>query len=115
MSNNHKLVFGNGNIILGVDPFGYIHAYETADSKKCGTNAVDLDPSKCVHHRIPVDSIVDCTTLQKKMTDIENCICNSFDFKGYTFDFTNYNKESVAVVRQTIEKSVILYTRLLAC
>lgn len=110
-----KLAFGNGNIVLGVDPFGYIHAYETADSKKCGTNAVDFDPSKCVHHRIPVDSIVDCTTLQKKMSDIENRISDSFDFKGYTFDFTNYNEESVAVVRQTIEKSAILYTRLLAC
>lgn len=58
-NNNHKLVFGNGNIILGVDLLGYIHAYETADSKKCGTNAVDFDPSKCVHHRIPVDSIVE--------------------------------------------------------
>ena len=110
-----KLAFGHGNIILGVDPFGYIHAYETADSKKCGTNAVDLDTSKCAHHRIPVDSIADCTTLQKKMSNIENRICDSFDFKGYTFDFTNYNEESVAVVRQTIEKSVILYTRLLAC
>lgn len=41
-----KLVFGNGNIVLGVDPFGNIHAYETADSKKCDTNAEDLDPSK---------------------------------------------------------------------
>lgn len=110
-----KLVFGNGNIVLGVDPFGNIYAYETADSKKCGTNAVDFDLSKCVHHRILVDSIVDCTTLQKKMSDIENRICDSFDFKGYTFDFTNYNEESVAVVRQTIEKSMILYTRLLAC
>lgn len=115
MSNNHKLVFGNGNIVLGIDPFGNIHTYETADSKKCGANAEDLDVSKCIHHIIYIDSIADCTTLQKKMSDIENRICNSFDFKGYTFDFTNYNKKSVAVVRQTIEKSVMFYTRLLGC
>ena len=100
-----KLAFGHGNIVLGVDPFGNIHAYETADSKKCGTNAEDLYPSKCIHHKIPVDSIADCITLQKKMSEIENRVfCNSFDFKGYTFDFTNYNEESV-----------MLYTRLLAC
>lgn len=55
----------------------------------------------------------DFKELQKKLEDVyENKI---FEFKGYIFDFTNYNKTSVEIIEYARKFIYTRYLKLSAC
>ena len=57
----------------------------------------------------------DCSLLREKLNEIEQNGGGSFDFKGWTFDFTNYNKNSITVITNAIRTIEHNYLISIAC
>ena len=98
------LKFGYGDIAVGNVGF-YMQLTPFKPPVEVGTSCKDLFSNGDI---IPIGEVVkikfetfnDFTELKCKLEDVCNTIQKSFEFKGYTFDFSNYNKVSIEVVEQ---------------
>ena len=62
---------------------------------------------------IKFTKLQDFKELRQKLKDV--CTNKIFEFKGYTFDFSNYNEKSVDVVKRKLKDVYETYLRLAAC
>lgn len=111
-NDNVTLFFGYGNIIMSANIIGGIEVFVV---DKCGSNANDADLNDCNRYEIPINNMIDYSHLQVKISAVKAGIIRRFRFKNIIFDFTNYNADSVDIVKDTIQNAKSLYTRFLAC
>lgn len=114
-NDNVTLFFGYGNIIMSANIIGGIEVFVVDKSRKCGSNADDVDLDICKRYEIPINNMIDYSHLQVKISAVKAGIIRRFRFKNIIFDFTNYNADSVDIVKDTIQNAKSLYTRFLVC
>ena len=64
---------------------------------------------------IRFDSFNDFAELKDKLEGVRTATQKVFEFKGYTFDFSNYNVKSVEVVDDARYHAYMAYLRCAAC
>jgi hypothetical protein len=64
---------------------------------------------------IKFDTLNDFTELKEKLRSVRNTTIKVFEFKGYIFDFSNYNEKSVEVVDSVLHGIYMDYLRCAAC
>lgn len=75
----------------------------------CGSN-VSYDDAEWVGEEINIRiSYEDYCELNKALVKVLDKELKSFAFKGYTFDFTNFNEESVKVCKKALDIAIISY------
>ena len=110
------LKFGYGDIVVGGHPVTQEISFQQIKScAKCGEYP-KLDDTELVGECIRIKiEYKDYLKLKEKLASVKSRKISKFKFKGYTFDFTNYNKESVNVCIQASGRAINLYQLALAC
>lgn len=109
------LKFGYGDISVGSDGFFQIISFQQFKPPvECGSKVCNKDV-EFIGDKIVLDiSYEDYCELKKRLSLMSKEV-NAFDFKGYIFDFSNYNAASVNVVTRHLEKCMQFYFLCLAC
>lgn len=116
MIHDKVIEFGHGDIAVGANPLlQSIRFQNIAPPDKCG-NTIDYNDSKRIgtpleiflHHQ-KYSEFMDLLNLVKDRA------ISQFEFKGYTFDFTNFNENSVDVCAKKATEAMYLDTICLAC
>lgn len=116
MIHDKVIEFGYGDVGVGANVLLQNITFQNiAPPDVCG-NAIDPNTSKYIG--TPIEIHLD----YQKYTDFVNLLnlvkekaISQFEFDGYTFDFTNFNIESVNVCTKKATAALSLYTMRLAC
>lgn len=110
------LKFGYGDISVSSTGIEQVIRFrEFKPPGKCGECLLSKDieyTSDEIALEISYDEYCEMRQKIKYVLDKETFV---FEFKGYIFDFSNYNVESIKVVSRNLENAMSGYFRLLAC
>ena len=105
--------FGYGDIGVNSD-YQTISFQQFKPPAICGSY-VSNDDVEWVGEEITIRiSYEDYCELNEALAKVFDKELKSFAFKGYTFDFTNFNEESVKVCKKNLDKAIISYFRIIA-
>lgn len=108
------LKFGYGDISLG----GRFQTLTFQQFKPPAEIGSFIDPSEVefTSEEISINiSYDDYVEYKKKLEQVEEKSILEFTFKGYTFDFTNWNIKSVYACKRMLEQAMKSYFMLFAC
>ena len=95
MINGNRLKFGYGDIAVGSDGLTQRMSFQQfKPPAKCGDQVLD-DVEYIGYEIILKFSYEDYCEFSKHLEQVSNKEMTDFIFKGYIFDFANFNKESV--------------------
>lgn len=111
-----KIIFGHGTVAVGADIALRILTleYVKPPSPVGSTMTQEEYEAKTSHGKVFFNYKDDMKDLRDKLKEVseENPL---IEFRGYTFDFSLYNPESVNVVKRTLAKVMRGSTLVLAC
>lgn len=114
MIEGNVLKFGYGDISVGAVPLSqFITFQQFKPPAKCGDRLAE-------NVEYIGDSIVinidhkDYCEFKRNLESISKKDISEFTFKGYVFDFTNFNEDSVKVCKKYIKAAMSMYFLLLA-
>ena len=109
MINGNRLKFGYGDIAVGSDGLTQRMSFrQFKPPAKCGDQVLD-DIEYIGDEIILKFSYEDYCEFSKKLEQVYNKETAEFIFKGYVFDFTNYNEESVKVCKRRSDSAMYSY------
>ena len=116
MINGNILYFGYGDIAVRTQfLFNEIQFQQFKPPQEIGTY-VEYDKvewiGECVKFELNEE---ECVWWVKKLQKVLDRDTNAFEFKGYVFDFSNYNRKSVDVVVKNIYKIYNNLLTIVAC
>lgn len=100
--------FGYGDICVGADSTGQISFQQFKPPACCGEYLYGKDIEFIGEKIIIKLSFEESNILYKYLKEVECQKITQFTFKDYIFDFTNYNKESIAVCKRKVQEAVRL-------
>lgn len=108
--------FGYGDISVGGNPFTrQMNFQQFKPPAKIGNEVID-DEVEFIGERILIEiAYEDYQKLSKLFDDVKSRKISKFTFKGYIFDFTNYNEKSVEVCKKKLNEAMSLYFLAMAC
>lgn len=106
----NTLVFGCGDIVISTVVYGLMFS-QLNKPQQCGKGLNDLeDDCECIgEYPLYFDTYQETLDLLKKVKAITKNKNQIFTFKNLTFDFSYYNKESVRILKDAIEKVQTTY------
>lgn len=110
---DNKIMFGYGDIAVGAT-VDIITFQQFKPPAECG-NHVNDNVEFIGEQIILYISHEEYHELNKYLSSVSNKDISVFTFKDYIFDFSNYNKESVIVVKRKLCQAKNLYILALAC
>lgn len=114
MIDGNRLKFGFGDIAVGSEMLSRIIRFQQfKPHTKCGDEVSD-DVEYIGEKIILKFSYEDYCEFCKNLVYVSNKEITEFVFKGYIFDFTNFNTESIKVCRIHAENAMCLYIMCLA-
>ena len=116
MINGNQLKFGYGDIGVYADEMlQRIHFQNIKPPQECGS-CVNTKDVKFIGDTISIDLCYNSyKELMKLLTAVESKEITTFEFEGYVFDFTNYNKKSIDVCKSKARLAISLNILALAC
>lgn len=117
MIKDNILYFGYGDICVHTSPWLYneIQFQEFKPPQEIGTK-VDVDKVEWIGERIKLELNVDeCVWWFNELQKVLDRQINAFEFKGYVFDFSNYNEDSVRVAVKHINRVHTYLITIIAC
>lgn len=103
------LKFGYGDIGVDSDVLTQRMSFQQfKPPAKCGDN-VSEDVEYIGEEIIMKFSFEDYCEFNKKLKEVSDRNISTFNFKGYVFDFTNYNEESVRVCKKHLRNAMYMY------
>ena len=116
MINGNRLEFGYGDIAVGSYPLTQELTFTGFRPPATpGESLVDKDLELLTETiKIHIDHYL-YGELKEKLQGILDRRYVIFGFEGYTFDFSNYNEESVKVCICNLDNAMLNYIFLLAC
>ena len=103
------LKFGYGDICVGSDGLTQRMSFQQfKPPAKCGDQVLD-DVEYIGDEIILKFSYEDYCEFSKYLEQVSDKEITDFSFKGYIFDFTNYNEESVKVCKKHLESVMYSY------
>ena len=109
MINSNVLKFGYGDIAVGANSSNQeIRFQQFKPPGKCGDKVsenVEYIGEKIVM-KISYEDYCELSKLLKEVSDRNISI---FEFKGYVFDFTKYNEESIKVCKRNLNNAMAWY------
>ena len=117
----NRLKFGYGDIAVGTNVFSCLTFKNFKPPEKVGTT---LTPDLIKNNEIKFESeevritldYIEARILQEKLKELqEDESLREFAYKGYLFDFSKYNTESIRVVEKHLQTLIFSYISLLAC
>ena len=109
MINGNRLKFGYGNIAVGSDELTQRMSFQQfKPHAECGGN-VPEDIEYIGDEIILKFSYEDYCEFSKKLEQVYNKETAEFIFKGYVFDFTNFNEESIKVCKKHLNYTMRYY------
>jgi hypothetical protein len=113
MIDGNVLKFGYGDIATGADVFSRAITFQQFKPPgECG-DTLDCEVEYIGEEIVLQLSYEEYCKLDKLMIQIINKNIVMFSFREYIFDFSNYNEESVRVVRRKLNEAISWY--LLCC
>lgn len=108
----NTLKFGYGDIAVGSCKWTHrIFFYQLVSPANCG-DEIDNRPESD-EEKIEIDlTCEECKRLTHLLCDVEKK--TSFEFKGYIFNFDNYNADSVKVCKEHLQQVMSYYSELCA-
>ena len=114
MIEGNRLKFGYGDICVGSDGLTQKMSFQQfKPPAKCG-DRVSEDVEYIGDEIILQFSYEDYCEFSKKIEQVSNKESTEFLFKGYAFDFTNFNKESIDVCKKHLNSAMRWYFRCMA-
>ena len=114
MIEGNRLKFGYGDICVSAHSIlGYMTFQQFVPPSNCG-DKVEREVEfvgECIKIPVNCDGYDE---LSNWLYEVENHIIDSFEFKGYIFDFSNYNKESIRVCKKYAYRAISGYLLSLA-
>lgn len=116
MINGNQLKFGYGDIgVYANEILQQIHFHHIEPPQECGSY-VNTKDVKFIGDAISIDLCYNSyKELMKLLTAVESKEITTFEFKGYVFDFTNYNKKSIEVCKSKAKLAISLNILAFAC
>ena len=116
MIDGKRFRFGYGDIAVGGNPFArQIFFQQLKPPAECG-DKLNSDEVEWIGEQIFIEiGYEDYQELGKLLGSVKSREISEFAFKGYVFDFTNYNEKCVEVCRQKLSEAMKLYLLALAC
>ena len=109
MINGNRLKFGYGDIVVGSDGLTQRMSFrQFKPPAKCGDQVLD-DVEYIGYEIILKFSYEDYCEFSKKLEQVYNKETTDFIFKGYIFDFANFNKESINVCKKHLNSAMQYY------
>ena len=109
------LKFGYGDICVGVNqPRFQISFQQFKPPAKCGETLENKNIEFIGEKIIITLSFEDSNSFCKLLKEVENKNITEFEFKEYTFDFSNYNSESIKVCRTKARQAIYLHMMCIA-
>ena len=109
MINGNRLKFGYGDIAVGSDGLTQRMSFrQFKPPAKCGDQVLD-DIEYIGDEIILKFSYEDYCEFSKKLEQVYNKETAEFIFKGYVFDFTNFNEESIKVCKKHLNGAMQYY------
>ena len=109
MINGNRLKFGYGDIAVGSDGLTQrISFQQFKPPTECGGN-VSEDVEYIGEEVILQISYEEYCEFNKQLKSVLFNSISTFSFKGYIFDFTNYNEESVKVCKRHSDSAMYNY------
>ena len=109
MINENRLKFGYGDISVSSDGLTQrMNFHQFKPPAKCGDQISD-DVEYIGDEIILKFSYEDYCEFSKYLEQVSDKEITDFSFKGYIFDFTNYNEESVKVCKKHLESVMYSY------
>ena len=118
MINESVIFFGYGDIeVLSVP--GMLIFHELSEPISIGIHNKDLVLLKRNTLKPPIFinliTFDECNKLDILLQKVERNEIDKFDFNGYTFDFSKFNRKSVYVCRKNLERLINSHCQVLAC
>ena len=114
MINGNRLKFGYGDICVRSDGLTQrISFQQFKPPAECGGN-VPEDVEYIGEEVILQISYEEYCEFNKQLKSVLSNSISTFSFKGYIFDFTNYNEESVNVCKKHSESAMYSYSLCMA-
>ena len=109
MINGNRLKFGYGDIAVGSDGLTQRMSFQQfKPPAKCGDKV--LDDVEYIGDEIILEfSYEDYCGFSKKLEQVSDKEMTDFTFKGYIFDFANFNKESINVCKKHLNDAMQYY------
>ena len=109
MINGNRLKFGYGDICVKSDALTQrISFQQFKPPTECGCNVPE--DVKFIGNEIILEfSYEDYCEFSKKLEQVYNKETAEFIFKGYVFDFTNFNEESIKVCKKHLNGAMQYY------
>ena len=109
MINGNRLKFGYGDICVGSDGLTQRMSFQQFKPPgKCG-NRVSENVEFIGDEIIFKFSYEDYCEFNKKLEQVYNKEATEFIFKGYVFDFINFNEESIKVCKKHLNGAMQYY------
>lgn len=108
MIDNNILKFGYGDIAVGSSPAQLIRFQQFKPPEECG-NYVSNNVEFIGKEIIISLTYEDYRNLKDKLKEVKSRNISLFEFKGYIFNFTNYNEKSVEVCEKHMEDAMKWY------
>lgn len=113
MIKDKTIIFGCGTVAVG-SALRYITFQELRPPEICGT-PLERCKANLVGKEISIPiNYHDYVEYTMKLHKVNTNQGGTFEFKGYVFDFTNYNSISVDVCKMHAEVALCNYTRIAA-
>lgn len=109
MIDGNILKFGYGDIAVGSDGFAQIISFQQfKPPAECGCNVTE--DVEYIGEEIALQiSYDEYREFNEQLKSVLSKEISTFNFKGYIFDFTNYNEESVKVCKKRSEIAMYSY------
>lgn len=109
MINGNRLKFGYGDICVKSDALAQRMSFQQfKPPAKCGSN-IPEDVEYIGEEVVLQISYEEYCEFNKQLNSVLSNSISTFGFKGYIFDFTNYNEESVKVCKKRSDSAMYNY------
>ena len=113
MIKNGRIIFGNGTVSIGSSYCNNILTFQEMESPIKIGEGVEVT-TRFIGEMIKIKmTLTDYQDLNNLLNHIEKQPC--FSFKGYLFDFSNYNEKSVEVVKRHARNAISRLVQMFAC
>lgn len=117
MIDGKVIKFGYGEVCVGVEPLKQEITFQNIrPPQECGTVLYEDIPAERFGEVISIHLSYD-TYLEYKnlLRSVSNKKISEFWFKGYIFDFSNWNAESIRVCMEKADRAMTNYILCMAC
>ena len=117
MIKGNVIELGYGDVLVSSDCFlGILEVQNIKPPYPPGTNLTPDMEYELLGERICIPvNLSDASYLDEVCKEVRNGELSSFPFRGYVFDFSNYNEESFKVFVKNTKNAMMGQMMLLAC